>query len=330
MVRALEESLFERLPTTFLLLLFFPISAIIGGIAAVLLLKLLLKRLSRLELLTHQVASGDLSARISNPGDDELGRLGKSFNQMAETLEHSSKKVEEAETQRRHLLADISHELATPLTSIRGYSETMLDDQIPIDPDESKEYLNYIYKESVRMGHLIQDLLELARIEAGHRTLDYEPLDWANLCHNTTIRMMTQFRKARLKLEFEGMERTAMIRGDGIRLEQVLDNLLINALRYVPAGCRVLVLFKQSPTQQDFWQLEVQDNGRGIPEHDLPHIFDRFYRSQATRTGKGSGLGLAIVKELVNRHGGSISASRNKDGGATFCIQIPKLRQTVP
>ncbi len=316
------------LATSYQALLFVPIALLVAGFAGLILFRLLLKRLRQLEHFAAQLTEGDLDARILNPGADEIGRLGHRLNRMAEALLEAKIQVHKSEQQRRRLLADISHELGTPLTSIRGYTETLLNPEVPKSTTEHALYLEHVLDEAKRMDGLLQDLYELTRLEAGPHSLQLESLDWSALCLHTLQRFQPRFCKAGLKLCWQGEKNPAWIVADGRRLEQVIDNLLINALRYVPDGGQVILSLQPCRKRPSYFQLCVLDNGLGIPEEALTHIFDRFYRADTARNIQGSGLGLAIVKEIVLKHGGHIYAENRKPHGISIFIELPA--ETAP
>jgi signal transduction histidine kinase len=305
-------------------LFFLPVSVIIAGAAGLVIFRLVLRRLRRLEDLATRVTEGDLSARVPSPGSDEIGRLGDRLNRMTESLAAAQQNVEHGDHQRRQLLADISHELATPLTSIRGYTETLLDPSMALSDDERTSYLHHVLDESERMDLLIQDLLELTRLEAGANDLNKERLDWAALCRNTIERFRPRFRHAGVDIRWESPAEEAWLEADGRRLEQVLENLLINALRYVPQkGTVSLALEAVTGDGSERFRLTIVDDGPGFPPEDLPHVFDRFYRGDPARSTGGSGLGLAIVQEIVRRHNGTVHAENRPPSGAAIIIELP-------
>jgi signal transduction histidine kinase len=299
-----------------------PVAIALAAAGGLLLFRVLLRRLRALEELAGRVARGDLAARVVDPGSDEIGRLGRSLNLMTESLSDARDRIETQDAQRRRLLADVSHELATPLTSIRGYAETLLDPGVPKSESERTEYLENVLDESNRMDLLIQDLFELTRLEAGAERLELERLDWSALCRRIVERFAARAKDAAITISWRGIDRAAWVNADGRRLEQVLENLLLNALRYVPRGGVVEVSVEDAAAGH---VLRVEDDGPGIPEDDLPHVFDRFYRADPSRTDGGSGLGLAIVKEIVARHGGRIFAANQEGGGAAFQVELPAV-----
>ncbi len=312
------------------ILLSVPIAVLLAGSAGLVMFRLLLKRLRALDNLAARVTAGDLDARVPNPGADEIGQLGTRLNRMTESLAEAKQRIEESDRQRRQLLADISHELATPLTSIHGYAETLLEPSVPVSEEERSAYLQNVLEESRRMELLIQDLLDLTRLEAGAISLERVRLDWTALCRNTMNRFESRFREEGLKILWSGPAEQAWILADGRRLEQVLENLLTNALRYVPLGGTVTLSLEPVPeTLSPRFRLTVADDGPGFPPEDLPHIFDRFYRADAARSTGGSGLGLAIVQEIIRLHGGETRAENRKPVGASILVELPASETTA-
>jgi len=308
------------------LLLALPLAILLAAVAGLLLFRIILRRIRQLEVHAERIAAGDLQARVHDPGADEIGRLGAALNVMTERLAQARQDVESSDRQRRQLFADISHELATPLTAIRGYTETLLDPSMPVSPEERTHYLQSVAHASERLGFLVEDLLELTRFEAGAVQLSLEPLDWNALCRNTVQRFRPQFGKARLHIQWEGSSEAAWIRADGRRMEQVVDNLLANALRYVPSGGHVtLSLSTLFENDSPFHRLVVADDGPGFPPQELQHVFERFYRSERVGSTKGSGLGLAIVREIVRQHGGRVAAANRDGDGALVEVLLPAL-----
>lgn len=310
-------------------LLFLPMAVIASFLVALIVVQMLVRRLRAMETLAARVAEGDLTARIGDTGRDEIGRVAARLDWMTERLAEARTRVEETEQQRRQLFADITHELATPLTSIRGYAETLLDPGVSVSDEERARYVRGVLDESQRLDRLIRDLFELARLEAGASPLALEPLDWAALCRNTTARFEPRFREAGLSLRWLESAETAWIEADGHRTEQVLENLLANALRYVPAGGTVELALTPVTGLDGRFRLTVSDDGPGLPPEDLAHAFERFYRAAgarvagATREAGGSGLGLAIVREIVERHGGTVSAETREPHGLAIIIELP-------
>ncbi len=325
-------------------LLLFPVAIAASAFAGLVLVRLLVRRLRAMELLAARVAEGDLTVRIADRSGDEIGRLAEQLDRMTERLAAARDQLVENERERRQLFADITHELATPLTSIRGYAETLLDPGVPVSTEERTQYVRGLLEESSRMDLLIRDLFELARLEAGASQLAKERLDWVALCRNTIERFQPRFQKAGLGVAWLGPSHEAWIEADGRRMEQVLENLLVNALRYVPRGGLVEVRLTASSGPASAHRLTVSDDGPGIPSEELPLVFGRFYRGTASarrapdagldptaaRDQMGSGLGLAIVREIVERHGGAVRAEAKSPQGLAITIEIPPLSRPGP
>jgi signal transduction histidine kinase len=309
------------LPESRGLLLFLPVAVLAAGSAGLIMVRILARRLRALEQVAGRVIAGDLAARVEERSADEVGRLEERFNEMTAKLATARSQLQQTDEQRRRLLGDISHELATPLTSIRGYVETLLDPRIETTAEERATYLADVLDEAKRLDLLITDLLELTRLEADARPIKRVRLDWAALCRNAARRLAPRFDEAKLRLEWNDALPEAWVEADGRRLEQVVDNLLLNALRYVPAGGTVwLALTNGSPER---FRLTVADDGPGIPAADLPHVFERFYRAERVRPQGGTGLGLAIVQEIVHQHDGEVRAEQRMPRGAVFVVELP-------
>jgi signal transduction histidine kinase len=297
----------------------------LGAAALALLLSLLLTRylarpLRELATAARRVATGDLAQRVPIRSRDEVGALAAAFNEMAASLERG-------EAARRNLVADVAHELKTPLTVVEGTVEAMLDGVYPAD----RERLESIREEVTLLTKLVADLRELSLADAGGLRLEREPLDPGALVRRAVAAASARAEARGLTLAAELPDDLPLVAGDGGRLAQVLANLLDNALRYTPAGGRVTVSAVAAPAEPGDGtsgvRLAVTDTGPGIPAADLPHVFDRFYRadpSRARRSG-GSGLGLAIARGYVEAHGGRIWAESASGRGTTVAFWLPAL-----
>jgi two-component system sensor histidine kinase ResE len=228
---------------------------------------------------------------------------------------------------RKDFVANVSHELRTPLSMLQGYSEALIDD-IAATPEERNELVQVIHDESLRMGRLVRDLLDLARMEAGHLELNFREVELTSLIKRMHRKFAVLSKEQGITLSIELPEHELILhKADEDRLEQVLTNLLDNAFRHTPAGARIAI--KAEPAvykDQPALRLEITDEGRGIPAADLPFIFERFYKADKARTrgsSAGTGLGLAIVKNIVDSHQGSVSAQSALGQGTTFTILLP-------
>lgn len=222
---------------------------------------------------------------------------------------------------RKDFVANVSHELRTPLSMLQGYSEALLDD-IAASPEDQREIARVIHDESLRMGRLVRDLLDLARMEAGHIRLEPSTVNVPELIRRVYRKFQTISREEQVVLQVDLPDRMDPVRWDEDKVEQVLTNLTDNAIRHTPAGGRIIL--RALPTAKGV-QLIVEDNGSGIPEEDLPFVFERFYKADKARTrGQGgTGLGLAIVKNIVEAHAGSVSVKSKEGEGTRFTVLLP-------
>jgi two-component system, OmpR family, sensor histidine kinase ResE len=225
---------------------------------------------------------------------------------------------------RKDFIANVSHELRTPLAMLQGYSEAIVDG-IAVEPEETKEMAQIIYDESVRMSRLVNDLLDLGRMEAGYIELSKEIIEIAPFVDRITRKFAVagKERQVTVAANLMGLSKDAVFLLDVDRMEQVFTNLIDNALRHTQPGGKVSVNTKISDEQL---YIEVQDTGSGIPEEDLPFVFERFYKADKARTRgrSGTGLGLSIVRQIVQAHGGKITVHSKMGEGTTFLIKIPK------
>ena len=258
---------------------------------------------------SSRVADGDYSVRVAERGPREVRSLARAFNAMAERLQ-------ESDQMRRALLADVTHELRTPLTVIQGNLEGLIDGVYPRDD----VHLQPILDETRLLSRLIDDLRTLALAESGALQLQKEPTDLATLIGETVASFQAQADSAGIALETEIASNLPMVNIDPARIREVLENLIANALRYTSSGGKVSVQLAVGSGQSKSVEVSVIDIGRGISVEELPHIFDRFYKS---RDSRGTGLGLAIAKNLIAAHGGEISAQSELGKGTTIQFTLP-------
>ena len=278
------------------------------------------RRLQAVQVAAERLGTGDLAARAPEHGGDEVSSVARSFNRMAEELANRAQALDASDRARRQLLADVSHELMTPLTAMRGYVETLKMPEVNLDAATRDRYLGIIDDETHRLERIIGDLLDLARLEGGGGDLRRETVSTAALFDRVRARHEHETSARGITVVTNVEPTAAQIHGDPDRLEQALQNLAANGLRHTPdSGTMTL----SATATADAVIVQVRDNGSGIPEEHLPLIFDRFYKVDSSRRAAGgSGLGLSIVKAIVERHAGTITA-RN-DGGAVFEIRLPR------
>lgn len=261
---------------------------------------------------SQRIAEGHYDERVSLNGTDELSQLAASFNQMASQLE-------QVEEMRRRLIGDVAHELRTPLTAIKGSAEGLMDGVLPANAETYQQ----IHNEAERLNHLVSDLQELSRVESKAIQLDIQPVDVTRLLETAVKRMQFQFDEKRVKLDRQLPHDPILVLADEDRALQVLTNLLGNALQYTPENGTVIVSIAR---EKAFVKFSIRDTGIGIPAEHLPHIFDRFYRVEKSRSRArgGSGIGLTIAKHLVEAQGGKIWAKSAGEGqGSEFIIILP-------
>ncbi|MFZ1752629.1 MAG: ATP-binding protein [Caldilineaceae bacterium] len=312
------------------------IAGLLAGLVAFALALVLVRQithpLTELNNATQRIAQGDLTARVPGEGTDELGQLGGAFNRMAAALETQ-------ETLRRNLMADVAHELRTPLSVIQGTIEALQDGVFPLVP----ESLDPIHEETLLLGRLVEDLRTLAQAEAGHLSLNLASVNVAELTERIVAGLLPSAQQADIELTWHIAAPLPLLQGDPQRVGQVMTNLLSNALRHTPAGGEIAISVamtekdlagfpksgRSSIPQEKGILFSVQDSAPGIAAADLPHIFDRFYRGDRSRsraTG-GSGLGLTIARQLVEAHAGRIWAESPPPGqaqGSIFCVWLPE------
>jgi two-component system OmpR family sensor kinase len=280
------------------------------------------ERLSDLERTAQRCGAGDFAARARESGNDELAALATAFNRMAEDLGARDTLLKAADRTRRILLADVSHELMTPLTSLRAYREVLSMSELARDPEAARG-LEVMADETHRLERLVGDLLDLARLEAGGDSLTCEDVAVESLFGRVAARHEPDARASGITLSTSLGAGAELLYGDSLRLEQALQNLAANALRHTPRGGEVEL---RAELLGDDVLLSVRDTGAGIPAEHLPFVFDRFYKVDSARVGhtsEGSGLGLSIVKAIVERHGGTAAASSQPGIATIFTIRLP-------
>jgi two-component system OmpR family sensor kinase len=290
-------------------------------IAARSVIRVSLRPLEAVEVTAEEIAQGNLSARLpdANPGT-EVGRLVSSLNTMLSRIEKSFSVQTQSEDKLRRFVADASHELRTPITAIRGFSELHRQGAVTGEKDTS-ELIARIENESKRMGSLVEDLLLLARLDQS-REMESKPVDINQVVEDAVISARAAGPNHPIKLVIESEE--IFILGDEVRIHQVVANLLANARAHTPAGTPITVTVKSSDAGVE---VSVADEGPGLSEEDQAKIFERFYRADVSRvrTGPdGSGLGLSIVDAVMRAHGGSASVKSKLGEGATFSLSFPR------
>jgi len=273
--------------------------------------------LQQVVVAAHKYPSEEMNP-ISPQGPREVQDLTRAFNSMVGRV-HASQKSQ------RDFVANVSHELKTPLTSIQGFAQAILDDTAGT-PEARKQAAQIIYDESGRMHRMALDLLDLARLEAGTADLQMSDVDMKALLQGIVDKFTPQAQKANVALQLDVSSDLPTVTGDGDRLAQVFTNLVDNALKFTPPNGTITLSTKKVAGEME---ASVTDTGIGVESEALPHLFDRFYQADPSRAGgekHGAGLGLAIVKEIVEAHGGKIGVRSRVGQGTTFEIRLPLVK----
>ena len=295
-------------------------SMLFGGGAAVGLSYLVSKRimqpLLQMQRITSKFAAGELTARMPESEIPELDRFSQSFNRMAIALEG-------VEQRRRDLVGDLTHELRTPLTIVEGYLEGLTDGTIEATP----EIYQRLSRETGRLKRLVNDLQELSKAEAGYLPINARKFDIRPLLSQLVLRFGDQLIDSEIRIKLEASFDLPRANADPERIEQILVNLIGNALRHTEAG----VVEIQACQQKGMIMVSVVDTGVGIAPEDLPHVFERFWRSDRSRNRRsgGTGIGLAISKKLVELQNGTISVESEVGKGSTFSFTVPIAQKTI-
>jgi two-component system OmpR family sensor kinase len=258
---------------------------------------------------------------IVERGPHEVQDLTRAFNAMLARMQSSQRS-------QRHFIADVSHELKTPLTSIQGFAQAMLDGTADT-PEARKQAAEVIYDESARMYRMVLNLLDLARLDAGTVDLKMSPVNMPALLNTIVEKLSPMANKVGVTVSVDAALDLPVLSADGDRLAQVFTNLVDNALKFTPAGGAIILRTEMMLGEM---QVSVNDTGCGIPASALPHVFDRFYQADISRSkGRkhGAGLGLAIVQEIVRAHGGRISVRSTEGRGTTFVVNLPLTQSSA-
>jgi two-component system, OmpR family, sensor histidine kinase BaeS len=299
--------------------------AILVVLFSFLIARSLTRPLESLTVAAEQMKQGQYTQRVEPPKmQDELRRLALTFNEMADTIEADVNELRNQEQARRDMLANIAHDLATPLTAIQGFSEALADGMIP-DAETRQETAQRIGREVQRLRRLVKDLQQMSLLESGHVSLDLAPLDMYTLVDETLNVIQPECEQATISLHNDIAPAMPPVLADSDRITEVLLNLLDNARHHTPTGGNIHI---GAHRKEDKLYIQVSDSGTGIAPEDLPHIFERFYRADRSRTeaSGGSGLGLSIVKAIVTAHKGTIWAESEVGHGTTITFTLPLAR----
>jgi signal transduction histidine kinase len=308
-----------------------------GGLAGALLAALILfsglinsmrAPLARLVGGARKLAGGDLETRVEVGGPVEIATLGRAFNEMATSLERDARERDRVEQMKDDFVLTVSHELRTPVTVVKGFAEMLTEERRSLNARQF-EAAEVIAESAGQLQKMINDLLDLARSDAGKLLIEPEPTAVRPLAQRVGRQMRPNFEEKDQRLTVSVEKGLPEVKADPDRISQVLSNLLTNANKYAPKGARVRLTAAKAGDEVEF---AVADNGPGLGEEELDHVFERFWRAQSGETQEvgGTGLGLAIAKSLVDLHGGAISANSVPGKGATFRFVLPIARDGRP
>lgn len=283
-----------------------------AAVAGAILWASLYRPLERVARGIRAVAGGRYDEKVPESGPAEVRALAADVNAMADSVQASQRTL-------REFLANVSHELKTPLTSIRGFAQAMTDGTLET-PDERARAARVIDAESRRVLHMVEELLDLSRIESGQQRMELAPVDVAELLSHVRDVFAMRAADTGVTLSVEAPQSVPLVLADFDRIEQVLGNLVDNAFRHTPAGGRIEAGARPAGGRVEMF---VADNGSGISPDDLPHVFDRFYRANGEASGTGAGLGLAIAREIVCAHGGDMRVEPRPGDGTVFTFWLP-------
>lgn len=277
--------------------------------------RIIIKPLAEINSVAKKISKGDVEKRVHVNSNDEIGELAESFNYMANNLE----KVEKA---RREFISNVSHEIRSPITSIKGFISGILDGVIP--KDKENYYLAIAYEEIQRLTRLVNDLLDLSAIEAGQFKLRIDQLDINEIIRVTVIKFEPRIKEKKLKVDVCFNQEHQYVAGDRDRLIQVMTNLIDNALKYVNEGGNISIFTK---VRGEKVLISVYNDGPAIAKEDLTHIWDRFYKADKSRTSKMStGLGLPIVRNILTQLGEDIWVENKEGDGVTFIFTLKRIK----
>jgi two-component system OmpR family sensor kinase len=302
-------------------------SVLFAALGGLVFFNALTRRLRCLAFAMDSFKSGRATERVQygtprDKGGDEIDRLGRAFNEMADRIVEQMRALEDNDRLRREMLANVSHDLRTPLASLQGYLETLMLKEGSLGEQERHTYLEVALKHTERLGNLIAELLDLAKLDSGERRLNWERFSLGELVQDVVQKFELAARARGVRLEATFEQTLPFVTGDIGLVERVFENLIQNALRHTPPGGSVRVAMLPS---EDHVTVRVSDTGEGIPSEKIAHVFDRFYQAEKPQQeGSGAaGLGLAIAKRIVELHGMAISVESQLGAGATFAFSLP-------
>jgi signal transduction histidine kinase len=329
------DNIIEKIQASYILRLSIrvvAISLLVALAAGLLIFAVLTRRLKRLAAVMDGYKSGippeklDLALTIDKHPEDEIDRLGATFKQMTERINQQMDKLEKSDAMRRELVANVSHDLRTPLATLRGYIETLLMKDESLSEDERRNYLRVAISHCERLSKLITDLFELAKLEAQETVVHSEPFSVSDLVQDVVQKFQLTARERNINIVTNIGKELPFAYADIALIERVLENLIDNAVRHTPEDGSVSIVMNR---KNEHITVRISDTGHGIPAKDLLKIFDRFYQLDKSRKGKNghSGLGLAITKKIIELHKGKIEVESRTGSGTAFTFTLPVNRK---
>ncbi len=302
------------------------ITLLFTALIGLLLFFILTKRIRKVTMAVKELTRGNYQKRIElQPGKDEVAQLAAAFNGMAETIEKNIRKMKKNDRMRRDFTANISHDLRSPLTSIQGCLETIQIKRSALSRSKKEELIDVSLKNVIHLSQLVSHLFELSKLDAKQIQPQKESFSLTELVQDVVLKFQPQANERGIIMEADLKAKLPLVTGDIGMIERVLSNLIDNALKYSPEkGTISIFLSKQKKTVS----VRIKDNGPGIPKEDLPHIFNRFYTSDKSRTKgrQGSGLGLAIAQKIAEAHGSRVKVESQMHEGTVFSFQLPTIQ----
>ena len=316
-VSTLKEKYFASALTRGLLL-----SLIFVGIVGLILFAFLTRRIQNFSKSVKEFEAGRYDRRIPVTSKDEIGDLAKTFNHMADTIAANMENLKQTDRLRRELFANVSHDLRSPLTSIQGYIETILMKQKTLPPEELRKHLETILGDAKQLNRLVEELFELSKLDAKQIKPILETFSLTELLQDVSVKFKSHASMFKIRFMTELPKQFYFVHADIGMIERVLSNLIENAMNFTPARGSVELSLQQHDGQL---RVRVKDTGKGIPAEDLPHIFDRFYTGDRSRSRskRGSGLGLAISQKIMELHHSSIAVTSKLNEGSVFEFDLP-------
>jgi len=301
---------------------------LVGAGLGLLLFYRLTKRLRAMQDVVADFEQGRFDRRVQVTTSDEVGRLGECLNQMADTLDETMEELRQADRMRRELVANVSHDLRSPIASIQGYLETVSMKDGALDADERQNYVDTALKNAQRLNALVSELFDLSKLETKQVEPTIEPFPIAELVQDVVMQYRPRAEEGEVHLQAELPAQRARVKADIGLIERALSNLIDNALQYTPEGGEVRVRVEN---ESDAIRVDVEDTGPGIPADDLPHIFERSYRvaKSRDRNNGGAGLGLAIAKTILELHDGTLEVESTIGEGTVFSFRLPLESEEV-